>query len=222
MVSWSKKNNMSAQGSVDQHLGFLVRQKGSDASWKNDNEPPEEFIDYSDDEKEKAAKQKKKAKNRKRPDDDDITICFEKKKDSAKNCMKNMRVIRPLEPVPAFTPVETGSIRYESRFRVIQQDNIRLLLVETALNIEVRRAVQPMCFSNTLFDLISLANILPVIFGKTRPLLRDSILGSIDAKKPSSWRASTYHGVQRRRQFAGQLTIVRLGAYLEYTQDIVL
>ncbi|GFX52732.1 hypothetical protein TNCV_3980351 [Trichonephila clavipes] len=25
VVSWSKKNNMYAQGSVDQHLGFLVR-----------------------------------------------------------------------------------------------------------------------------------------------------------------------------------------------------
>ncbi|KAM4594863.1 uncharacterized protein V3H82_002453 isoform 1-T2 [Fundulus diaphanus] len=32
--------------------------KGSDASWKNDDEPPEEALDYSDDEKEQEAKRK--------------------------------------------------------------------------------------------------------------------------------------------------------------------
>jgi rRNA processing protein Gar1 len=34
----------------------LRKLKGSDASWNNDNEPPEEYLDYSDDEKEKLAK----------------------------------------------------------------------------------------------------------------------------------------------------------------------
>ncbi|GFW07126.1 hypothetical protein TNCV_3693211 [Trichonephila clavipes] len=38
----------------------------------------------------------------------------------------------------------------------------------------------------------------------------------------ASRRASTHHGVQQRNQCAGQLTIVRQGAYLEYTQNIVL
>uniref|UniRef100_A0A096M0G8 H/ACA ribonucleoprotein complex non-core subunit NAF1 n=1 Tax=Poecilia formosa TaxID=48698 RepID=A0A096M0G8_POEFO len=33
--------------------------KGSDASWKNDDEPPDEALDYSDDEKEQEAKRKK-------------------------------------------------------------------------------------------------------------------------------------------------------------------
>ncbi|XP_018419413.1 PREDICTED: H/ACA ribonucleoprotein complex non-core subunit NAF1 isoform X2 [Nanorana parkeri] len=41
----------------------LKREKGSDASWTNDQEPPAEALDYSDDEKEKEAKQKKKSQN---------------------------------------------------------------------------------------------------------------------------------------------------------------
>ncbi|KFV82485.1 H/ACA ribonucleoprotein complex non-core subunit NAF1, partial [Struthio camelus australis] len=38
----------------------LTQEKGSDASWKNDQEPPPEALDFSDDEKEREAKQKKK------------------------------------------------------------------------------------------------------------------------------------------------------------------
>lgn len=38
----------------------LQQEKGSDASWKNDQEPPPEALDFSDDEKEREAKQKKK------------------------------------------------------------------------------------------------------------------------------------------------------------------
>ncbi|XP_040411789.1 H/ACA ribonucleoprotein complex non-core subunit NAF1 [Cygnus olor] len=38
----------------------LRQEKGSDASWKNDQEPPPEALDYSDDEKEREAKQRKK------------------------------------------------------------------------------------------------------------------------------------------------------------------
>ncbi|XP_056417454.1 H/ACA ribonucleoprotein complex non-core subunit NAF1 isoform X1 [Hyla sarda] len=41
----------------------LKREKGSDASWTNDQEPPADAIEYSDDEKEREAKQKKKAQN---------------------------------------------------------------------------------------------------------------------------------------------------------------
>ncbi|XP_067877624.1 H/ACA ribonucleoprotein complex non-core subunit NAF1 [Heterodontus francisci] len=40
----------------------LKKEKGSDASWRNDQEPPTEALDFSDDEKEKEAKQKKKRK----------------------------------------------------------------------------------------------------------------------------------------------------------------
>ena len=40
-------------------LLFCFREKGSDASWKNDEEPPAELVDYSDDEKEREAKNKK-------------------------------------------------------------------------------------------------------------------------------------------------------------------
>ncbi|XP_072352255.1 uncharacterized protein naf1 [Scyliorhinus torazame] len=40
----------------------LKQDKGSDASWRNDQEPPREALDFSDDEKEREAKQKKKKK----------------------------------------------------------------------------------------------------------------------------------------------------------------
>ncbi|NWR95118.1 NAF1 protein, partial [Furnarius figulus] len=38
----------------------LNQEKGSDASWQHDQEPPPEALDFSDDEKEREAKQKKK------------------------------------------------------------------------------------------------------------------------------------------------------------------
>ncbi|XP_038610984.1 H/ACA ribonucleoprotein complex non-core subunit NAF1 [Tachyglossus aculeatus] len=41
----------------------LKQDRGSDASWKNDQEPPPEALDFSDDEKEKEAKQKKKSQS---------------------------------------------------------------------------------------------------------------------------------------------------------------
>ncbi|XP_032080508.1 H/ACA ribonucleoprotein complex non-core subunit NAF1 [Thamnophis elegans] len=44
----------------------LKQEKGSDASWKNDDEPPPEVLDFSDDEKEKAAKSHRKSQNIKR------------------------------------------------------------------------------------------------------------------------------------------------------------
>ncbi|XP_036358879.1 H/ACA ribonucleoprotein complex non-core subunit NAF1-like isoform X2 [Octopus sinensis] len=43
----------------------LMKQKGSDASWEHDLEPPEKFLDYSDDEQERLMK-----KNKKKPHDD--------------------------------------------------------------------------------------------------------------------------------------------------------
>ncbi|XP_061889530.1 H/ACA ribonucleoprotein complex non-core subunit NAF1-like isoform X1 [Entelurus aequoreus] len=46
-----------------QHLKLL---KGSDASWKNDQEPPEEALDYSDDEKEQQAKKAKNSRKKKK------------------------------------------------------------------------------------------------------------------------------------------------------------
>ncbi|XP_035221399.1 H/ACA ribonucleoprotein complex non-core subunit NAF1-like isoform X2 [Stegodyphus dumicola] len=48
----------------------LKNQKGSDASWKDNNEPPPEHIDYSDDEQENAAKKKRRAKGRDRGSDE--------------------------------------------------------------------------------------------------------------------------------------------------------
>lgn len=37
-------------------LANLIKQKGSDASWRDDIEPPERFLDYSDDEQERHAR----------------------------------------------------------------------------------------------------------------------------------------------------------------------
>lgn len=47
----------------------LMQMKGSDASWRHNNEPPQEFLDYSDDEAEKLAKKKRKQKKYKRPEE---------------------------------------------------------------------------------------------------------------------------------------------------------
>uniref|UniRef100_H3C1U9 H/ACA ribonucleoprotein complex subunit n=1 Tax=Tetraodon nigroviridis TaxID=99883 RepID=H3C1U9_TETNG len=51
--------------SMKEYTGYILVQelrlsKGSDASWKNDHEPPLEALDYSDDEKEQEAKRKLK------------------------------------------------------------------------------------------------------------------------------------------------------------------
>jgi len=48
--------------------------KGSDASWSNDNEPPEEYLDYSDDEKEKRAKKQLKLKKIKEKNENDSDL----------------------------------------------------------------------------------------------------------------------------------------------------
>ena len=47
------------------NLDELRKMKGSDASWNNDNEPPDECLEYSDDEKEREAKKKLKNQRRK-------------------------------------------------------------------------------------------------------------------------------------------------------------
>ncbi|GFU64485.1 hypothetical protein TNCV_2526001 [Trichonephila clavipes] len=43
-----------------------------------------------------------------------------------------------------------------------------------------------------------------------------------EVRYSSSWSASTHHGVQQGRQCAGHLANTRHGAYLKYTQNIVL
>jgi len=42
----------------------LLAVRGSDASWKHNNEPPAEYVDYSDDEQERMAKMKSRAKRK--------------------------------------------------------------------------------------------------------------------------------------------------------------
>ncbi|NXN93273.1 NAF1 protein, partial [Rhinopomastus cyanomelas] len=59
------RDNMYFAPSVEDFTQYifaekLKQEKGSDASWKNDQEPPPEALDFSDDEKEREAKQKKK------------------------------------------------------------------------------------------------------------------------------------------------------------------
>ncbi|XP_035492938.1 H/ACA ribonucleoprotein complex non-core subunit NAF1 [Scophthalmus maximus] len=61
---------------IKEYTGYILTQqlklfKGSDASWKNDQEPPAEALDYSDDEKEKQAK--RKGKNSKKRRDNNTT-----------------------------------------------------------------------------------------------------------------------------------------------------
>ncbi|GFV23731.1 nup43 [Trichonephila clavipes] len=58
--------------------------------------------------------------------------------------------------------------------------------------------------------------------GKTRPLPGPSCIGSISARKTSSWRASTHHGVQQGRQCVGHLVKTMHGIYLDYTLNIML
>lgn len=62
------KDTMCFAPSVEDFTQYIIpdalkRDKGSDASWTNDQEPPPDAIDFSDDEKEREAKQKKKAQN---------------------------------------------------------------------------------------------------------------------------------------------------------------
>ncbi|KAG8194845.1 hypothetical protein JTE90_017278 [Oedothorax gibbosus] len=66
-----EKTDITSYVFVDQ----LRKQKGSDASWQDNNEPPEEFLDYSDDEEERAARRKRTAKSRNRyQDSDDVQV----------------------------------------------------------------------------------------------------------------------------------------------------
>lgn len=51
----------------------MRREKGSDASWLNDNEPPLECLDYSDDEAERVAKKKGNKKQTAAGDDQETT-----------------------------------------------------------------------------------------------------------------------------------------------------
>ncbi len=44
-------------------LSELMKLKGSDASWENDHEPPEQFLDHSDDELEKGERRRKRSHN---------------------------------------------------------------------------------------------------------------------------------------------------------------
>lgn len=60
------KDTMYFAPSVEDFTQYIIpdalkRDKGSDASWTNDQEPPPDVVDYSDDEREREAKQKKKA-----------------------------------------------------------------------------------------------------------------------------------------------------------------
>lgn len=51
-------------------VSYLKSLRGSDASWKDDNEPPEKYMEYSDDEEERASKSKSRAKDRSKLKDD--------------------------------------------------------------------------------------------------------------------------------------------------------
>ncbi|KAI4832987.1 hypothetical protein KUCAC02_015921 [Chaenocephalus aceratus] len=70
--------------SIKEYAKYILTQqlqvyKGSDASWKNDQEPPAEALDYSDDEKEHEAKRKGKNARKKRANNQtgiSLTVAF--------------------------------------------------------------------------------------------------------------------------------------------------
>ncbi|XP_061628027.1 H/ACA ribonucleoprotein complex non-core subunit NAF1 [Phyllopteryx taeniolatus] len=64
---------------MKEYTGYILLQqlkllKGSDASWKNDQEPPEEALDYSDDEKEQQAKRRVKNRKKKHNSTESLTL----------------------------------------------------------------------------------------------------------------------------------------------------
>eukprot|EP01135_Chromosphaera_perkinsii_P008593 Nk52_evm35s1401 gene=Nk52_evmTU35s1401 len=77
------------------HTQALQKIKGSDASWKNDEEPPENVLDYSDDEEERMSKRKPKNKKKnKQTRGDKLTntsfIMTNEKPVDAANCSKDI------------------------------------------------------------------------------------------------------------------------------------
>jgi len=54
-------------------LEQLMKMKISDASWKDDEEPPPQFIEYSDDEQEREAKRERKAHKKQTNNDHDLS-----------------------------------------------------------------------------------------------------------------------------------------------------
>lgn len=78
----------------------LMKIKGSDASWRDNNEPPCEFLDYSDDEAEKLAKKKRRQKNYTQPsEENDDTVDKEKSPDpTSKSVIRNNPTPRSMTP----------------------------------------------------------------------------------------------------------------------------
>lgn len=58
----------------------LFKQKGSDASWENDQEPPEGCLDYSDDEQERRAKAAHRLKKNPRNSNEEVVANPSKKR----------------------------------------------------------------------------------------------------------------------------------------------
>lgn len=67
----------------------LKNLKGSDASWKGDQEPPVEFLDYSDEEEERKAKQKLKSERKEKFQADSNKIPENKNGRGASNAARN-------------------------------------------------------------------------------------------------------------------------------------
>lgn len=77
----------------------LMKMKGSDASWRDNNEPPCEFLDYSDDEAEKLAKKKRRQKKCDQLSEDDDTIDREKSPDPpSQHVVRNNPTSRSMTP----------------------------------------------------------------------------------------------------------------------------
>ncbi|XP_027847753.2 H/ACA ribonucleoprotein complex non-core subunit NAF1 [Aphis gossypii] len=78
----------------------LMQMKGSDASWRDNNEPPCEFLDYSDDEAEKLAKKNRRQKKCTQPSGEDNK---DKSPDPpSRKVLRNNPTPRSITPRPSF------------------------------------------------------------------------------------------------------------------------
>ena len=88
----------------------LFKQKGSDASWENDQEPPEGYLDYSDDEQERRAKAAHRIKKNPRNNAEDASANPKKRQTKFRRTsskgQEQVQVNNPfyMLPLPGYVP----------------------------------------------------------------------------------------------------------------------
>lgn len=98
----------------------LFRQKGSDASWENDQEPPEGCLDYSDDEQERRAKAAHRLKKNPRNNAEDASAnpCKKRQTKLRRSISKGQEQpqVNPfyMLPPPCYPPTNSNNISLPS------------------------------------------------------------------------------------------------------------